>query len=882
MPLHPSSLCLWAVLGAFVAGFPAQAAEKPRFKGRPDFHVGEFPFDVVSADMDGDDDLDLLTLNAEGTVSLVLLSEGREAESRQDFRTEKIPIDIVVADLDRGGHPEVVVICAGENKLQVLGTSGAGDLFLLGGQDLAARPVSLSAGDFDGDGFTDVAVVTILPCRLLMMFGNGRGGLTTGATFELDPDPIKVVTLSRGRSGLDEVVVLENQEDQLAVIGYEPDSLSFSVERFDGPLGPLDVSVGDFNGDGQPDLALVGEKVAEVSILIGDEEGGFTRRGSFNLETFPRKVSTGDLDGDGFSDIAVINRLPGISPPYSIATYLRGEDERQSGPGFEFYRVGTYETAENPTGLTLVDVTGDGLADGIVTSETGSSVSLFHNQGGGRLETSDRLPDFRRDTRSPVLRDVTGDGRPDLIMASFLYSEILVYAGIEGGFDLPVSYPSSSFIDEVAVGDVNGDGVPDLVASSFSSARVAVHLGGGQDQLSRSREFGVEQGTTGLLLLDINRDQNDDMISLHQFSSRVMVRLADGSGGFTVSQQVDLNSQYPHDLMAADFDGDGDLDLVALSYTSSMVEIVPGTRSGRFETPYPFQLPSRPVSMALGDVTGDGELDICAVHRYEKSLTILPGNGDAIFGEPRSIALGGEPVYLNLGDVLLRGETDFAVLYLSGSIAVHPSDGAGGFLPPVLAGVGGGEHGLLVQDADGDLLPDLVTNTSVVRNQSLGSDIMALHGTVNVGVGPVSDVLFVNASSGGRERELHTTWEEGVGIVLGAPPEASDQVAYALYAFPGDPQVGAELPGFLGRPAFPFPFSGGRGVIVLSNSFKGNRFLRAGGVPVLSRNLAPEVIEIAPRPGARLHVTLQGVIEDPGSRSKSGVSVTNGIILYVE
>ncbi len=72
---------------------------------------------------------------------------------------------------------------------------------------------------------------------------------------------------------------------------------------------PVSVVVGDFNGDGKPDLAVANAESDTISVLLADGDGGFQSRGNYNTAaSSPSSVAAGDFNGDGKTDLVVANR----------------------------------------------------------------------------------------------------------------------------------------------------------------------------------------------------------------------------------------------------------------------------------------------------------------------------------------------------------------------------------------------------------------------------------------------------------------------------------------------------------------------------------------------------------------------------------------------
>src|SRR6516164_340033 len=131
-------------------------------------------------------------------------------------------------------------------------------------------------------------------------------------------------------------------------------SIALSAPRgFDAGSGPQSVAVGDFNGDGKPDLAVVNSYSNNVSVLLGNGDGTFQPAVSYGTGsgTGPAFVAVGDFNHDGKLDLAVAN-----SNSSNVSVLLGNGD-------------GTFQTAVNydvggaPTSIAVGDFNHDGKLD---------------------------------------------------------------------------------------------------------------------------------------------------------------------------------------------------------------------------------------------------------------------------------------------------------------------------------------------------------------------------------------------------------------------------------------------------------------------------------------------------------------------------------------
>ena len=298
-------------------------------------------------------------------------------------------------------------------------------------------------------------------------------------------------------------------------------------------LAPVSVAVGDFNGDGNADLAIANKNDFTVTVLLGNGKGGFTAApGSpFPVGPEPQSVAVGDFNADGKPDLAIAN-----SGGNTVTVLLgAGAGEFTVAPGSP-YPVGT-----DPVSVAVGDFNGDGRPDLAIANKNSNNVTVLLGTGAGEFAAAPDSPfPVGTDPVSVAVGDFNGDGKPDLAVANGVSNTITVLLGTgTGGFTAaPGSpFPAGTTPQSVAVADFNGDGKPDLAIANGGSNNVMVLLGTGTGGFTAAPGSPYPVGTVPLSVAvgDFNRDGTPDLAIADAGSNNVTVLLGTGTGGFTAA-----------------------------------------------------------------------------------------------------------------------------------------------------------------------------------------------------------------------------------------------------------------------------------------------------------------------------------------------------------
>ncbi|MDE1160633.1 MAG: chitobiase/beta-hexosaminidase C-terminal domain-containing protein [Acidobacteriaceae bacterium] len=308
-----------------------------------------------------------------------------------------------------------------------------------------------------------------------------------------------------------------------------------------------------------------------------------------------------------------------------------------------------------------------------------------------------------------AVADLNGDGKQDIVIANNGDETISVLLGNgDGTFQPGVTYSTNDFFpDGVAIADLNGDGRLDLVISNYGGT-VAVLLGNGDGTFQAAKNYAAGGGLDNPVLADFNHDGKLDIVVSVPAGNAVSVLLGNGDGSFQNGVLYPMGN-YVRQVEVGDFNGDGNVDLVATNNNDNTVGIRLGNGDGTFGPQTTFAVGSGPQYALVADFNGDGKLDLAISNGNINTISILLGNGDGTFNPQVTYPAASTPDQIALADINGDGKTDLVVGQGSGSISVLLGNGDGTFQPPItITTTLPDPEEIAVADFNGDGRPDIV------------------------------------------------------------------------------------------------------------------------------------------------------------------------------
>ncbi len=538
---------------------------------------------------------------------------------------------------------------------------------------------------------------------------------------------------------------------------------------FDVGLGPHSVAVGEFNGDGIPDLATANLSSGNVSVLLGNGDGSFREARHFPAGDRPVFVTVADFNRDGIQDLAVAN--PRRDPPWNgTVSVLLG-----NGDG-SFQAARPFEAGSGPWSVAVEDFNGDGLLDLV----TGSTILLGNGDG-----TFQGARPHGGPGGSVAVGDVNDDGRLDLAVANESYdSTVSVLLGNgDGTFRPPRQFLVPRYVNSVVVGDLNGDGRLDVAAisSTYGLDYLSVLLGNGDGSFQSPRYFDIGGDPQSVAVGEFNGDGRPDLaVANSDFPYGVSVLLGNGDGSFQPARHFAAGGA-PSSVAVGEFNGDGLQDLAVANgpYAAlGSVSVLLGNGDGTFQAPRGFAAGDYPSSVAVGEFNGDGLPDLAVANFYSNNVSVLLGRGDGSFQSARNFPAGARPISIVAGYFNGDGLQDLAVANNTpnGTVSVLLGNGDGTFQAARSFDIGAYPRSVAVGEFNGDDIPDLAaanagtfqnpdTTVSVLLGNGDGSFQDARH--IKAGRGPQSVAVGEFNGDGLADLAVANRWSPIVSVFLG-------------------------------------------------------------------------------------------------------------------
>ena len=540
------------------------------FRAAVNYSAGMRPFSIAVSDFNGDGKPDLAVANfISGDVSVLLGKGDGTFQAAVNYVAGIYPVSVVVSDFNGDGRPDLVVANEESDNVSVMLGKGDGTFQSAVNYCAGAGPRSVAVGDFNKDGKTDLIVANWFSRHVSMLVGKGDGTFQSAVNYTAGPSPVSVSVADFNGDGKPDLAVANDgwapdyPESGISVLLGDGDGAFQSAAR-SGAAGliPGPMAVGDFNGDGRVDAAVVERRSGSVSVLLGKGDATFQTAVNCSVSGSPISITAADFDGDGKLDLAVANQNSTNNRGSGNVSVLLGRGDGTFQTSIN-YGVGT-----NPVSIATADFNRDGKLD-LVVANGGVPGSPPPLDGGGTAIP----PDFGS------ISILSGNG--------------------DGTFQTAVNFRAGKFPVSVAVGDFNGDGNLDLAVANngaqhnYSDNSISVLFGRGDGTFPTLVNYGVGKYPVSVAVADFNGDDKADIAvaSLNLGTVSVLLNISIARGIDFAIQRSATAMTFSWPLPSAAFVLESTSNLGSTNWQRAVE--APTTNSGRLEIAVPLNQPQR-------------------------------------------------------------------------------------------------------------------------------------------------------------------------------------------------------------------------------------------------------------------------------------------------
>ncbi|MDA1050594.1 MAG: FG-GAP-like repeat-containing protein [Planctomycetota bacterium] len=556
--------------------------------------VAGTPTTVVAVDLEQDGDLDLAVTTDE---LVVLVNDGTGSFGSSVSFSHEPTLFTFPGDFNRDGRTDLLTLGGDANN------GGNGQVSLLINQSLPVYRVALDAGavvanidfgnhDVGGSGgsgskgsiagrlFNDRngnrrrdAGETFVAGWTVYLDSNTNGQLDDGEarTVTAADDPN---TANEDESGLYAFEDLVRATYSVSVVPQDqwkitsPNAITLSTSEFETGDGAQSVAAGDFDGDGDQDLAVANGVTNNISILLNNGSGDFTQVVNVPVGFGPSSVAVGDLDGDGDLELVVANLFSGN------VTILTNNGAASFSAG------ASLATALGPVSVTLADLDGQNGLDMAVVAEFANKVSVLLNNGGGSFAAAVNYS-VGLAPQSVSAGDLDGDGDLDLAVANFDTGDVSILKNnASGGFSVPTNLRVGDGPFSVTMVDLDGDNDLDLAVANVLSDDVSILRNNGNGTFSAAANFAAGSGPSFVTSADLDLDGDPDLIITNRSSTNLAILLNDRGVGFIAASNLgvgDFPARLAKAVTAVNLDGDSDADLTIANGDGDSISVLLNT-----------------------------------------------------------------------------------------------------------------------------------------------------------------------------------------------------------------------------------------------------------------------------------------------------------------
>ena len=344
---------------------------------------------------------------------------------------------------------------------------------------------------------------------------------------------------------------------------------------------PSHIAVGDFNGDGKPDLAIANEASNTVSIFknITDNSGvKYELTGSLPTGEATQSVRVGDVNGDAKLDMVVASYN---ASSLDVFVNTSGTTDISFAPSIQISSI------DCPFFADIADIDGDGKADIIFPHKQTGKVMMALNQSAGAT-VSFSSPISIGEVTTPyflAIGDLNKDGKQDVVVAGYGANKVLVYKNMSTvgsvSFDTPIELAATTPYG-ITLADLDQDGQLDIVTSNLLGGTISIFSLDNAGNLSFKARQDIAAGVRiyATAVGDLDGDSKPDLAITNYYGTAaleptgiVLLKNTSTAGTIQFVNEGELSAGPPSHVAINDVDGDGKNEIISVDYVNSKISI---------------------------------------------------------------------------------------------------------------------------------------------------------------------------------------------------------------------------------------------------------------------------------------------------------------------
>jgi len=474
--------------------------------------VGINPVSIVSVDLDGDDDYDLVAGGPDSVYVLLNNGNGTFQTSTSYFSGGDFH-SIATADFDSDNDYDLA-IAQGEasSNVSILLNDGNGGFQDLIYHDVGVLVEDIVSANFNGDTDPDLATSNPYYESISTLLNNGDAAFQLAPSNDVGDSPFSVVSADLNGDGYEDLATANSESNDISILMNNGDGTFQGATNYGVGNGPISVFAADFDSDLDIDLGVAAYYSHSISILMNNGDGTFLTPANYYLDSGPRSLFSADFNGDGADDLAVTRQ--GTYPGYLSVLLNNGDGT--------FQPAVSYNVGNNPTSVFSADFDNDNDMDLAVGASY--RVYILLNDGAGSF-TSVVFYDVENEALSIFSSDFDGDDDHDLAAAGLRWfndaSVAILLNNGDGTFQVSANYDIPPGLNCISSADFDGDYDSDLAVKANSCITILINNGSGSFQ--QAGNYGAADSPSYIFSADLDSDGDYDLAVTNSESDNVSI-----------------------------------------------------------------------------------------------------------------------------------------------------------------------------------------------------------------------------------------------------------------------------------------------------------------------------------------------------------------------